>query len=385
LEFKGYLRKNGTIGVRNHILIFPTVICASVVAQKISQAISGTVSITHPHGCGHLGADKEHMIRTMTGFCSNPNVAGVLLVGLGCELLTPEVISEGLSQVGQRFEILNIQTEGGSIASIERGKVLATKLLKEAALVKRIKVNISELILGVKCGGSDTLSGLTANPALGVASDLLVTGGGTVILSEVSEMLGAEQVLIRRAANEEIKKQIWKITLDMEAAILKMGVDVRGAEPSPGNIAGGLTTLEEKSLGAVLKGGTSQIKQVVGYAERPSEKGLIIMDGPALDSVVLTGLSAAGAQIIVFTTGRGTPLGSAIAPVIKISSNSLIYQKMRDNLDINAGEILDNNRSVESMGTNILAEIIEVASGKETCSELLGNNEFAIHSIGPAV
>jgi altronate dehydratase large subunit len=385
LKFEGYLRKNGTVGVRNHVLIFPTVICASVVAQKICQAVPGTVSVTHPHGCGHLGPDKEHMIRTMTGFCSNPNVGGVLLVGLGCELLTPEVISEGLKQAGQRFEILSIQAEGGYAAAIQKGTFLASKLLKEASLARRTSIDISELILGTKCGGSDSLSGITANPALGVASDLLVARGGTVLLSEVPEMLGAEQVLARRAANEETQKRIWKITSDMESAINKMGVDVRGAEPSPGNIAGGLTTLEEKSLGAVLKGGTSQIKKVVGYAERTLEKGLIIMDGPALDAVVLTGLSAAGAQIIVFSTGRGTPLGSAIAPVIKISSNSLLYQKMRDIIDLNAGEILDNNQTLQSMGEKIFAEIIEVASGKETCSELLGHNEFAVHSIGPAV
>jgi altronate dehydratase large subunit len=385
LKFEGYLRKNGTVGVRNHVLIFPTVICASVVAQKICQAVPGTVSVTHPHGCGHLGPDKEHMIRTMTGFCSNPNVGGVLLVGLGCELLTPEVISEGLKQAGQRFEILSIQAEGGYAAAIQKGTFLASKLLKEASLARRTSIDISELILGTKCGGSDSLSGITANPALGVASDLLVARGGTVLLSEVPEMLGAEQVLARRAANEETQKRIWKITSDMESAINKMGVDVRGAEPSPGNIAGGLTTLEEKSLGAVLKGGTSQIKKVVGYAERTNEKGLIIMDGPALDAVVLTGLSAAGAQIIVFSTGRGTPLGSAIAPVIKISSNSLLYQKMRDIIDLNAGEILDNNQTLQSMGEKIFAEIIEVASGKETCSELLGHNEFAVHSIGPAV
>jgi altronate dehydratase large subunit len=385
LKFEGYLRKNGTVGVRNHVLIFPTVICASVVAQKICQAVPGTVSVTHPHGCGHLGPDKEHMIRAMTGFCSNPNVGGVLLVGLGCELLTPEVISEGLKQAGQRFEILSIQAEGGYAAAIQKGTFLASKLLKEASLARRTSIDISELILGTKCGGSDSLSGITANPALGVASDLLVARGGTVLLSEVPEMLGAEQVLARRAANEETQKRIWKITSDMESAINKMGVDVRGAEPSPGNIAGGLTTLEEKSLGAVLKGGTSQIKKVVGYAERTLEKGLIIMDGPALDAVVLTGLSAAGAQIIVFSTGRGTPLGSAIAPVIKISSNSLLYQKMRDIIDLNAGEILDNNQTLQSMGEKIFAEIIEVASGKETCSELLGHNEFAVHSIGPAV
>ncbi|MFC1910942.1 UxaA family hydrolase, partial [Chloroflexota bacterium] len=338
-----------------------------------------------PHGCGHLGADKKHMIRAMAGFCSNPNVAAVLLVGLGCELLTPEVIGEDLAKVNQRFEILSIQTAGGTTNAIEKGRIIAEKLVREIAVYQREPIDISELIVGTKCGGSDTFSGLTANPSLGEASDLLIGQGGSVLLSEVPEMLGAEQVLARRAASEKVRKRIWQITADMESQILKMGVDVRGTEPSPGNIAGGLTTLEEKSLGAILKGGTTTITQVVEYAEKPTDKGLILMDGPALDAVCLTGLSAAGAQIIVFTTGRGTPLGSAIAPVIKVSTNSDVYHRMKDIMDVNAGKIVDGTDSIQSMGEEILQETVDVASGKLTRSEILGHNEFAIHSIGPAV
>ena len=385
MNFAGYPRKNGTFGVRNTVLVFPTTGCASVVAQRISQSVPSTVYISHAHGCGHLGIDKEHMIRTMSGFCSNPNVAGVLLVGLGCEQLTPEIIAEELRKTGQRFEILSIQDYGGTTSAIERGKYLASKLLLEVGMNNRLNIDIKELVLGAKCGGSDTFSGLTANPALGVASDLLISQGGTVLLGEVPEMLGAEQILIKHAANDEVKQRICQVTSEMEASILKMGVDVRGSEPSQGNIAGGLTTLEEKSLGAIRKGGTSVIKQVVSFAEKPTEKGLIIMDGPALDPISVTGLCAAGAQIVVFTTGRGTPLGSAIAPVIKVSSNSLIYQRMKDNIDINAGQILDGEQTIQSMGELIFKEIIEVSSGKTTRSEILGHNEFAIHLLGPAV
>jgi altronate dehydratase large subunit len=184
VNFSGYRRNNGKVGVRNHVLVFPTVICASAVAQMISQAVPGTVSVVHSHGCGHLGEEKEHMIRTMVGFCSNPNVAGVLLVGLGCELITPEVIAEEIAKEGQRFELLSIQAEGGTVATVEKGRLLAARLLEEAARAKRAPVAISELIVGTNCGGSDTLSGLTANPALGVASDMLVAEGGTVLLSE---------------------------------------------------------------------------------------------------------------------------------------------------------------------------------------------------------
>ena len=385
MNFLGYRRNNGNFGIRNHVLIFPTVICAAEVARMISQDLPGTVTVTHPHGCGHLGEEKEHMIRAMAVFCSNPNVAGVLLVGLGCELITPELIAEKLAKAGQHYEILSIQAEGGTTAAVEKGKLLAKRLLAEVANARREEVDISELIVGTKCGGSDTLSGLTANPALGAASDMLVAAGGTVILSETPELLGAEHVLVRRAATEGVNKRIQDITSTTEALINSMGVDIRGSEPSPGNIEGGITTLEEKALGAILKGGTSPIRQVVNYAEKPSEKGLVIMDSPAHDAVGNTGLIAAGAQLIVFTTGRGTPLGAPVAPVIKVSSNNDIFHRMTDNIDINAGGIVEGTESIRSVGEQVFREIIEVASGKLARSEVLGHNEFAIHPIGPTV
>jgi altronate dehydratase large subunit len=385
MKFWGYHRSNGSIGIRNHVLVFPTVICASTVAQMISKEVPGTVCVNHPHGCGHLGEEKEHMIRAMAGFCGNPNVAGVLLVGLGCELLTPKLIAEELHKTAQRVETISIQAIGGTTDAAAKGKELAKKLLKETASVKRELIDVSELILGTHCGGSDTLSGLTANPALGVACDLLVNEGGTAMISETAEMLGAEHILAKRAANDEVRRRIWEITSVTEANIKLMGVDIRGTEPSPGNIEGGLTTLEEKSLGSIRKGGTSAVMQVVKYAEKPSQKGLVIMDGPAHDVVSDTGMIAAGAQVIVFTTGRGTPLGSPIAPVIKVSSNSTVYHRMKENIDINAGVILDSGESIQSVGEQIFKEIIDVASGKLTKAEIIGHHEFAIHPIGPTI
>ncbi len=385
MNFMGYRRDNGTAGTRNHVLVFPTVICAAATAEMISRAIPSIVVVTHPHGCGHMGIETEHIVRSMSGFCANPNVAGVLLVGLGCELITPKVIAEKLDTLGQRYEIVNIQDEGGTTATIEKGSLLVERLLKEAAKAVREPIDISELIVGTNCGGSDTLSGLTANPSLGNACDRLVAEGGTAILSETPEMIGAEQVLARRAASESVKERIYEITSATEAMAFKAGVDIRGSEPSPGNIEGGLTTLEEKSLGAVLKGGTTEIREVVGFAERPSEKGLVIMDGPAHDAVCNTGMIASGAQVIVFTTGRGTPMGAPIAPVIKVATNSRIYEHMRDNIDINAGAIIEGSESIESIGERIFEEIVEVASGKETRAEALGHHEFAIHSLGLSV
>ncbi len=385
MKFMGYCRKNGRVGTRNHVLVFPTVICAAAVAEMISRAVPVTVSVTHSHGCGHLGKEKEHIVRAMAGFCSHPNIAGVLLVGLGCELITPELIGGELEKSGQRYEMLSIQSEGGTTAAVEKGKTLTSRLLKEAAGAKREEIDIAELILGTNCGGSDTLSGLTANPALGVAADSLVGVGGTVILSETPELIGAEQVLASRAMNDLVKKRIYEITAATEDLAKKAGVDIRTSEPSPGNKEGGLTTLEEKSLGAVLKRGCTTINQVLDYAERPTEKGLVIMDSPAHDAVCNTGMIAGGAQVIVFTTGRGTPLGAPIVPVIKVSSNSRIYELMRENIDINAGEILEGRETIQSIGDKVYQEIIEVASGKVTKAEALGHGEFAIHSLGLSV
>lgn len=385
MRFDGYLRPSGAVGVRNHVLIFPTVVCAASVAYEISRRVAGTVSVEHPHGCGHLGVEADHMLRTMSGFCANPNVGGVLLVGLGCELIRPESLAAALERRGQRFQTLSIQEEGGTSAAIARGCELAAGLVRACEGDLRTPVDISRLVVGLKCGGSDALSGLTANPAVGAFSDTLVGAGGTVLMTEVPEMIGAEHLLARRAVDERVRQRILEIVAEMEAAILATGVDVRGSEPSPGNIEGGLTTLEEKSLGAIIKVGTSPVNEVVAFAERPSRRGLVIMDGPALDAVCITGMLAAGAQLVVFTTGRGSPMGSAIAPVVKVATNSRMYEHMRDNMDLNAGRIIDERLSVGEMGACIFDEVLAVCGGRLTRSELLGHREFAIHNIGPAV
>jgi altronate dehydratase large subunit len=381
MKFSGYRRPDGRVGTRNHVLIFPTVICATAVAGMIQRAVPGTITVDHPHGCGHMGEERDLIVRAMAGFCGHPNIGGLLLVGLGCELVTPEVISAAMPP-GRRCEMLSIQTEGGTNGAVERGKELAARLVARAAEDNREPIDISRLIVGTNCGGSDTLSGLTANPALGAAADRLVASGGTVILSETPELIGAEHVLARRAASDAVRRRIYEITAATEELAMKAGVDIRNSEPSPGNKAGGLTTLEEKSLGAILKGGTSPIREVVDYAKRPGGKGLVIMDSPAHDAVCNTGMIAGGAQIIVFTTGRGTPLGAPTVPVLKVSSNSDIYRRMRDNIDMNAGTILEGTATVDEIGEMLFQEIISVASGKLTKAELLCHNEFAMPSLG---
>jgi len=385
MKFQGYRRGNGRVGVRNHVLVFPTVICAAAVAEKIAREVPGTVYLGHQHGCGHLGEEQEHMIRAMVGSCTNPNVAGVLLVGLGCEMLSAELLGEKLRDAGQRVETITTQEMLGTAEAIGKGAELARKLLEETRGAQREPIEASGLMVAAKCGASDTLSGLTANPALGVACDMLIKEGGSAIFTETPEMLGAEQVLASRAASEEVRRRIWEITSRTDDKIKALGLDIREAEPSPGNIEAGLTTLAEKSLGAIRKGGTTPIVEVVDYAQRPSTKGLVIMDGPAHDVVSVTGMVAAGAQVVVFTTGIGTPVGSPIAPVIKVSSNSSLYQRWQGNIDVNAGSILDGEETLESMGQQLFAEILEVASGKLTKAEMLGHREFAIHTIAPTV
>jgi altronate dehydratase large subunit len=385
MKFLGYRRGNGRVGVRNHVLVFPTVICAAGVAETIAREVPGTVYIGHQHGCGHLGDEREHMIRSMVGSCSNPNVAGVLLVGLGCEMLTAELLGERLREAGQRVETINTQAMLGTEEAIAKGAELAQMLLDEANTAEREPIDASELMVAAKCGASDTLSGLTANPATGVACDILIGEGGRAIFTETPEMLGAEHVLATRAASEEVRQRIWDITSRTDERIKAMGLDIREAEPGPGNIEAGLTTLAEKSLGAIRKGGTTSIVEVVDYAQRPSRKGLVIMDGPAHDVVSVTGMVAAGAQVVVFTTGIGTPVGSPIAPVIKVSSNSALYERWKGNIDLNAGAILDGRDTLDTMGQRILQEILEVASGKLTKAEALGHREFAIHTIAPTV
>jgi altronate dehydratase large subunit len=321
----------------------------------------------------------------MVGFCSNPNVAGVLLVGLGCESLTPALIGEELARAGQRFETVSIQEAGGTVNCFTEGRKLAEKLLSESMDAQLESFDIGELILGTNCGGSDAASGITANPSLGVASDLVITQGGTVILSETPEMIGAEHILARRGADKDTSNRIREAISTTEGNIKAMGVDVRGDEPSPGNIAGGLTTLEEKSLGAILKAGSSPVAQVIKFAERPSRKGLILMDGPAHDVVCNTGMIASGAQVIVFTTGRGSPIGSPVAPVIKVSSNAWLYKMMEDNMDIDAGGIIAGTESIQNVGERIFDQVIQVASGKLAKAELLGHREFAINALIPTV
>ena len=385
LNFQGYGRPDGSVGIRNYTLVMPTVVCASETVLKIARSVKATVAFTHQHGCAQIGQDLERRFETLAGMAYNPNVAAILIVSLGCESVDAHRLLKQIEHAGKPVAMLSIQDEHGSTRTIEKGRAIARKMAESTAKIRREKCNFGELIVGLECGASDATSGIAANPALGVASDMIIKEGGTTILSETTELIGAEHLIAKRSENPHVKKRIYEIVRRMHKKIETMGVDFLGGQPTPGNLRGGLTTIEEKSLGCIYKAGSAQIQEVLEYGEKPHKKGLVIMDTPGHDVESITGMIAGGAQLIAFTTGLGTPVGSAIAPVIKITENPRTYGNMKEDIDINAGTIIEGKDTIECVGNRIYDEIARVASGKRTKAENLGHHEFAINRIGPSL
>jgi altronate dehydratase large subunit len=317
---------------------------------------------------------------TLIGTGKNPNVAGVLLVGLGCESITCDILAEGIMSTGKPVESLIIQEEGGTINTTEKGIRILQKMAQEVADLKKEPFPVSKLTLAVECGGSDSTSGLAANPAVGVAADMLIDKGGTVMFGETQEMTGTQHILARRALNENVGKDIIEMIEKQEARMRAMGIDSRYM--SKGNQDGGLTTIEEKSLGAIRKGGTRAIQGVLRNNREaldvPNRSGLWLQDGPGWDVPSVTHMVAAGAQVVVFTSGRGSTTGHAISPVLKVTGNPVTFQNLKDNIDINAGTILDGSDSLNSVGKRIFDTVVEVASGRLTKAEALGYHEFIV-------
>lgn len=383
MTFQGYRRPDGTVGVRNHVLILPTSVCAAQVAAEIARGVQGCVAACHAYGCCQVGADARLTFRTLRNTAANPNVGAIVVVGLGCEGLEPLAMIQAIEGLGKPSAGVIIQEDGGSVRAIAHGQAVARALAAQLATQPREEADISTLILGLECGGSDTTSGLAANPALGVASDLLLSLGGTCLLSETTESIGAEHVLARRAVNDAVRRRLIEIVRACEERALRMGEDLRGSQPTPGNIAGGISSLEEKSLGCIHKAGSAPVQGVLEYGEVPPGTGLFVMDTPGQDVESMSGLAAGGVQVMVFTTGRGTPTGNPIMPVIKVTANRRTAERMADNIDLDLSGVIEGALAIERAGERIFDEILDVANGKLTKAERLGHTEFSIYRMGP--
>ncbi len=397
MSFQGYHRADGTVGTRNYLGILTSVNCSGSVARFIAEAaekdpvlaaipgIDGIVPIVHQTGCGMSGTNEGYatLMRTLKGYARNPNFGGILLVGLGCEVMqVPDLVGQGRLRPDGNFRYMTIQGEGGTRATIDRALGVLREMAQVAGKTTRAPAPVSKLMVGLQCGGSDGYSGITANPALGHASDLLVAMGGTTILSETPEIYGAEHLLTRRAVSREVGEKLIERIRWWEDYTARNEGEMDN-NPSPGNKRGGLTTILEKSLGAVAKGGTAPLSGVYKFAEPITSPGFSYMDSPGYDPCSVTGQIASGATLIVFTTGRGSVSGYKPSPCIKLATNSEMYARMKEDMDINCGDILDGT-SIEAKGREILEKIVATASGEQTLSEQLGfgGAEFVPWQIG---
>ena len=383
IKLKGYRRSDGLFGIRNHVVVMSTVTCANSVVEQIARVDADIIPITHQHGCTHMGADTEQVLRTLSGTCDNPNVGGVLLVGLGCETVNVNDIASRLDQSGKMVETLVIQEIGNVRKILDAARASLRRIREFISKQQRSDFDISCLTVGLECGGSDPFSGITANPAVGLVSDKLAELGATVILSEIPEMIGAEAPLESRIPDDAVKQELLARIKDYVQMAKDAGGDLRGCNPSPGNIRAGLSSIEEKSLGCIIKGGHSDINEIVEYAGRPKFKGLVVMDTPGNDPESVTGMVAGGANLVLFTTGVGTPLGNPVAPVVKISSNTRMYQRMSDFIDIDAGTIIGGAK-VEKVAGEMFEFLLDVCRGTQTATEVNNCREFAVNRIGPA-
>jgi len=396
-RFDGIMRADGRVATRNYVGVLSTVSCSASVARFIADtaaeqilpdypAVDGIVALGHGDGCCAPvdGEGLRLLQRTLAGFARHPNFGGILWVGLGCEvnLVNSLLESTGL-EIGCLMKTLEIQSAGGTRKAVQRGVDAIRDMLPRLNEIRRQPVSVEHLVLALECGGSDAYSGITANPALGAAVDLLVQHGGTAILSETPEIYGAEHLLARRAINQNVGEKLLQRIRWWETYTARNGAVINN-NPTPGNKAGGLTTILEKSLGAVAKGGTTSLNEVYRYAETVTRKGLVFMDTPGHNPVSITGMIAGGAHVICFTTGCGTVCGFKPVPTIKLASGTAMYRRLADDMDINCGRILDGTASVKEMGAAVFERIIETASGRKTMSEThgFGNHEFVPWHMG---
>ena len=385
--FQGIVRSDGRVGTRNYIGVLTSVNCSATVARHVARRfdkeimaefpnVDGVVALTHDHGCGGCaGIGLNYIQRTLSGYSTHPNFYAVVIIGLGCEAnqIGAMMDAEKLNP-SEKLHAFTIQDSGGSAAAAERGEGLIRELLSDANRVERTTRPASDLILALECGGSDGYSGISANPALGAAADLLVLNGGTACLGETPEVYGAEHLLTRRAVNPDVGQKLVD-RIEWWENYTKANHAEMNNNPAPGNKAGGLTTILEKSLGAVAKGGTTNLVDVYEYAQPITEKGFVFMDTPGYDPASITGMVAGGANITCFTTGRGSVFGGKPVPSLKLATNTPMYLRMENDMDINCGDIVDGTSTVEEKGQEIFKKIVACASGEQSKSEIMGMGE----------
>lgn len=379
MTFMGYKRPDGKVGIRNNVLILPTCACSSESARMVAEHVEGAVYVSNTGGCAEVEENLNITQEMYSGFAANGNIYSTVVIGLGCEGNKAEIFAEIIKKkTNKPIEIVNIQDEGGTINAVNKACRIAAQMVRDASSVKREQCDISELIMGIECGGSDATSGLAANPVVGYVSDRLVDLGASAMMSETTEFIGAEHILAKRGATKEISRQIIGLCRDLEEHLSRANQDLRTGQPSLGNKEGGLSTIEEKSLGCIYKGGTRPVVEVLNYACMPTKKGALIMDSPGFDVASVTAMVAGGSQVIVFTTGRGTPTGNIISPVIKVTGNKDTFTNMFDNIDFDASPVVKGEMTIEECGEKLFKEVLEVADGKVTKAESFGFNECSI-------
>ena len=388
--FMGYPRPDGKYGVRNLVAVIPSVVCANDVAQAICRQVQGTIGYFHHQGCCQLPLDLKRVTDVLSHLGQSPNVGAALIVSLGCEGTDHQRIYEEINATGKPVEIIHIQELGGTSRSIQAGIDAAQRLVQQISGIQRVPADISNLVMSIKCGGSDTTSGMASNCVIGYVADKLVDLGATVVFGETTEFLGGEHILARRAVGGEdgpVGQKIYQIVDEMEKRAMSVGEDMRGGQPTPGNIAGGLSSIEEKSLGAIVKSGHRPIQGVLEYCDKVTDhKGLWIKDAPGREPEILTGMAATGAQVMMFSTGRGAPQGFPSMPVIKICGNPNTYERMQWDMDLNAGRILTGEKSIDEVGEEAFQMLLDTLNGRMTKNEALSYfGSVDIFCLGPVI
>lgn len=381
--FMGYQRPDGRVGVRNIVAVVSAMDNTNVCANRIAHIVSGAQAISTPFGRTQIGHDFEMTLRTLAGIGAHPNVAAVLVLGLG--LASANALAERIQPSGKPVEVLGLQEAGNTMALTADGVRVAADLVAAASEQMRAPCDFSDLVIAVECGGSDTTSGLAGNPTVGLFADRFIDAGGTIILSEPAEFMGAEHILAERAVDPADGARILEMVKWFEDEAERNGVDMRGTNPTPDNMDGGLTTLEEKSLGAIIKGGSRPIVEVIEYAEPPTKQGLVVMNTPSAACESMTGLLGGGSQMIIFSTGRGNAIGAPISPTVKITGNPHTADAMRENIDVDVSAIISASEPLDVAAERLWNDMHKIAQGKLTRCEILQEEQLSVSRFGPSV